>query len=196
MSIPKGKKPTLQHLSGKLDHFGKKGQFTGLIQAKDSEKNVLMNFWDIKKLDWDEDYGDNQQKGNCLLVLKVCDDEGNPFIKFKYIGPGGRFGDEFLDIVAKKQKDADTNKGLTDAERKRLGMDLYDAEVKLLAVGTEEKVQEQKDEDKEEDSEEAGEAEDNAVVAAKARGTSIKRKAEDESEGAAPQKRKTINKKA
>jgi hypothetical protein len=124
LSFPKDKDASLENLSGNIDHFGKKGKWDGVEQVKNWKGIEMANYWDIKLLRWEENYGDNEEEGNALQILEVCDDDGNLFVMFKYGGQGRRGEMEYLDMVGKKYKATGAApQPLTQTERSRLGME-------------------------------------------------------------------------
>ncbi|KAJ7085740.1 hypothetical protein B0H15DRAFT_846183 [Mycena belliarum] len=133
ISCPVGKRATLKNIAGTVVHFGKEAQFSGIKRAKDQAKNLLNNQWEFGSLKWKEDYGDNQEHGNCLIALDVSDEDGDPFVMFRYASPAAVGGHtSYLDIAAKKERGTDKY-GLSKAEMARLGMDSHYPDVRAAA---------------------------------------------------------------
>ncbi|KAJ6531329.1 hypothetical protein B0H19DRAFT_1191291 [Mycena capillaripes] len=133
ITCPAGKKPTLKNITGTVVHFGKEGRFSGIKRAKDQEKNLVNNHWDFCSFHWKENYGDNQDEGNSILALEVSDDNGEPFVMFRYASPAPLLGHMwFLDIAAKKERRPNDH-GLSTAEMARLGMQAEYPEVRAAA---------------------------------------------------------------
>ncbi|KAJ7709520.1 hypothetical protein B0H17DRAFT_1028208 [Mycena rosella] len=143
ITCPAGKRPTLKNITGTIVHFGKEAQFSGIKRAKDRSKNLVDNQWEFVSLKWKENYGDNQDHDNCLIALDVSDDDGDPFIMFRYASPAPLGGNTwFLDIAAKKERERDEN-GLSSAEMARLGMDAHYPDVKAAAQAHAEETEEE-----------------------------------------------------
>ncbi|KAJ7137689.1 hypothetical protein C8R44DRAFT_335130 [Mycena epipterygia] len=140
ITCPVGKKPTLKnitdYITGTVVHFGKEARFSGIKRAKDREKNLVDNHWEFVSLKWKEDYEDNQDDGHSLLALEVSDDDGDPFVMFRYASPGRLGHTWYLDIAAKKERRRDKY-GLSTAEMGRLGMEAHYPEVKAAALAEE-----------------------------------------------------------
>ncbi|KAJ7286178.1 hypothetical protein C8J57DRAFT_1286950 [Mycena rebaudengoi] len=178
ITCPHGENATLENISGTVVHFGKEAQFSGLRCAKDRSNNLLDNFWEFVEFKWKENYGDNLDHDNALLALGVCDDDGEPFVTFRYASPG-RMGNWYLDIAAKKQRNISDRCKLTTAEMERLGMEAQYPEVRAAAEAEAEA---------ESDSESGTEAE--AEVGSKSAGKRKLTPVTDEEEDARPKKRK------
>ncbi|KAJ6453465.1 hypothetical protein C8R47DRAFT_1168024 [Mycena vitilis] len=134
ITCPTGKKPTLKNITGTVVHFGKEARFSGIKRAKDQEKNLLDNHWEFVSFKWKENYGDNLDDGNSILALEITDDDGEPFVMFRYASPAPLGGHTwYLDIAAKKERRKDVY-GLSGAERARLGMQAQYPEVRAAAL--------------------------------------------------------------
>lgn len=134
LMCPAGRQVSIANISGTLDHYGKLGRFTGIRRLIDGNKQVLLeNYWQIIKLNWDAEYGDNHEEQNCLAVLDVCDDDGEPFVMFRYWGPSKGGYEEFVDVIGKKQSSTGRIVKLTPSERSRLGMDEGCSEIRKRA---------------------------------------------------------------
>ncbi|KAJ7256537.1 hypothetical protein B0H12DRAFT_513266 [Mycena haematopus] len=138
ITCPGGKKPTLKNITGTVRLFGKEARFSGIKRAKDRDnKNLVDNHWEFVSFKWKENYGDNQDEGNSILALEICDDSNTPFIMFRYASPAPILGHMwYLDIAAKKEKPGQKQKGygLSTAEMARLGMRAEYPEVKARAL--------------------------------------------------------------
>lgn len=168
ITCPSGKKPTLKNITGTVVHFGKEGRFSGIKRAKDPEKNLLNNHWEFCSFHWKENYGDNQDEGNSILALDVSDDDGEPFVMFRYASPAPTLGYMwFLDIAAKKER-RPKDPGLSSAEMTRLGMQAEYPEVRAAAQAAAEAEEESESESESSSDEEgAGEKEKQAKRAGK-----------------------------
>ncbi|KAJ7723979.1 hypothetical protein DFH07DRAFT_855505 [Mycena maculata] len=144
ITCPPGKNPTLKNITGVVMHFGKEARFTGIKRAKDRQTNLLAtNHWEFVSFRWKENYGDSQDDGCSILALEISDDDGDPFVMFRYASPG-RGGDTwYLDIAAKKER-RPKQYGLSSAEMKRLGMQAQYPEVRAAALA--EKLEEEESE--------------------------------------------------
>jgi hypothetical protein len=137
ITCPAGKKPTLKNITGTVVHFGKEGRFSGIKRAKDQEKNLVDNHWEFVSFKWKENYGDNQDDGNSILALEISDDDGEPFVMFRYASPAPLLGHMwYLDIAAKKER-RPKEYGLSTAEMARLGMRAQYPEVRAAALEAE-----------------------------------------------------------
>ncbi|KAJ6597269.1 hypothetical protein DFH09DRAFT_1134113 [Mycena vulgaris] len=151
ITCPAGKRPTLKNITGTIVHFGKEAQFSGIKRAKDRAKNLVDNQWEFVSLKWKEDYGDNQDHDNSLLALEVSDDDGDPFVMFRYASPGMVGATWYLDIAAKKERKPGVY-GLSAAEMARLGMDAHYPEVRAAAQALAKNAEEEEEEESESES--------------------------------------------
>ncbi|RDB23905.1 hypothetical protein Hypma_009263 [Hypsizygus marmoreus] len=158
LSIPAGSPPTPENLSGDVNHFGKLGTFTGLAPIRiESTGEEILNVWSIKSMQWEIDYGDNTEEGNELIVLDAKDDDGHPFIMFRY-GPATLHGgfDVYLEILAKRLKEGSTSMvPLTDTEKSRWGIGISRSEIAQRA-----QEKDSGEEGEEDEAEEDGEVDD------------------------------------
>ncbi|KAJ7630561.1 hypothetical protein FB45DRAFT_538514 [Roridomyces roridus] len=131
------------HVLGEFDTCGIGSKFAGL---KACERRSGWVFDEHKLVEDSEEpsWGEFGPKGfeefdfhgseMFITVVDVLDDNGNPFVEFKH-----SCGEEVVVYVGKKQKNAAVDlgkglEGLTDGERKRLGIYVEDAEIKRVAL--------------------------------------------------------------
>ncbi|KAJ7827511.1 hypothetical protein B0H14DRAFT_2814574 [Mycena olivaceomarginata] len=157
ITCPAGKKPTLKNITGTVRLFGKEARFSGIKRAKDRDnKNLVDNHWEFVTFKWKENYGDNQDDGNSIFASEISDDNGAPFVVFRYASPAPVTGHMwYLDIAAKKERPGQKQKGygLSAAEMARLGMRAEYPEVRAraLAVASREESEESDSSSDEED---------------------------------------------
>ncbi|KAG0704861.1 hypothetical protein DFH29DRAFT_1067839 [Suillus ampliporus] len=115
------------------------GTFKGLSVrrrvTKDKDAVEIPNSWALLKSTLcedfsDEDAGDDSDTGmHEITALEVQDDNGHPFVEFVYEAGWSGCCPQYLIYIGKKQVDEGHPKGLSDAEKSRLGMNVETGEV-------------------------------------------------------------------
>lgn len=113
---------------------GLSGEFHGLKvvrrKQEDGTRRAETNLWEIKSVAWEDDEG-GKENGNMLAPTETLDDNGNHFLEFVFNEEGINAHEE--SYFLKKQDDEEGDEGLTDGERRRLGLGLERDEVKEKA---------------------------------------------------------------
>ncbi|TFK38586.1 hypothetical protein BDQ12DRAFT_683873 [Crucibulum laeve] len=142
---PSAVEATPENICGEIKQFGKEGQFQGIRPLPLGKKKKWANYWNIRRLNWKANYGDNSCKCNEFWFTKARDDNGHPFVVYRYPTSRARF-DGSLDVLAKKanedtlalnggQKKKREEAGLTRSEFARLGMYMKVARIIELGEG-------------------------------------------------------------
>lgn len=148
LSFPNEGKAALETLSGTLKIHENHGQFVGVTAAKD--RLLGDEVWGIPVTKWEEERVSSEE-GNCLGLSAVDDDDGHPFLIFKYVAEGGGFqGLDSVTFLAKKQRNSTAVKGLSDGEKERLGMGVDPADVQARAEDVDDEEEEGEEEEEEE----------------------------------------------
>ncbi|GBE88778.1 hypothetical protein SCP_1401830 [Sparassis crispa] len=116
-------------LKGEFSFGTVSGRFCELRAVTSGGGGNIPNCWELTDIvDWKfPDEGDRPDS-ICILVAKVKDDHGNPFVVIELAC--GRMDATWL---AKKQESVGVNEFLTDAEKERLGMGLTGKKVQRTA---------------------------------------------------------------
>ncbi|RDB27344.1 hypothetical protein Hypma_004326 [Hypsizygus marmoreus] len=175
----KTKPATPGNFKGSFEMCMLSGKIDGLLKHKDEKtKRTIPNSWMIKRTEWIEGQ-DMPEEGQRLYVSEKLDDNGHPFLGFFCTDGGGCHGSPDTNMIAKRQKEGyEPGKGmpwvgLTKKEKRRLGFELTDGEIRRRAkqgYAEEEEDDESEDESGEASEESLSEDEDDGTRASRKRG--------------------------
>ncbi|KAL4244919.1 hypothetical protein ABKN59_001462 [Abortiporus biennis] len=116
---------------GTFDCYQLHAKVKGFRQIK-----VGRNIWEIKYLDTSHDQYTSEsvmEDGNIVRVLNMNDDDGHPFLEFEWNGGWSGCAQVGAALIAKRETKGGWT-GLSDAERKRLGIGMSYEEVRRLGL--------------------------------------------------------------